>query len=108
MVCFIQEDLVIEEVCIDYRIHPRIIGSKGRNVGRLMDEFHVEIKFPGRSAEDRSLVVVSGREEDVADCVDHLRSLEDEYVNGLGFPFNEFLHLKCFEMVDFVLSVFCI
>lgn len=74
------EDLVIEEVCIDYRIHPRIIGSKGRNVGRLMDEFHVEIKFPGRSAEDRSLVVVSGREEDVADCVDHLRSLEDEYL----------------------------
>lgn len=70
-----------------------------------MDEFHVEIKFPARNAEDRSLVVVSGREEDVADCVDHLRSLEDEYVNGLRFPFNEFLHLKCFDTIDFV---FCI
>lgn len=106
--CFMQEDLVVEEVSIDHRIHPRIIGSKGRNVGRLMEEFRVEIKFPGRSAEDRSLVVVSGREDDVADCVDHLRNLEDEYVSVLRFPFNEFLHAECFDTIDFVLSVFCV
>src|SRR5688572_1253062 len=49
-----------------------------------MEEFHVDIKFPGRDAEDTNLVVISGREEDVSDCREHLLNLEEEYVSCLA------------------------
>lgn len=84
----------MEEVSIDHRIHSRLIGSKGRGIHRIMDEFKVDIRFPGRDAKDPNLVVITGTEDAVLECREHLLNLEEEYVSTCS------LHFSClyFEM----------
>jgi len=69
-----------EEVRIDRRVHSRLIGAKGRAISKIMDEFKVDIRMPGREAEDPDVVIINGRPDDVDDCRHHLLNLEDEYV----------------------------
>lgn len=46
-----------------------------------MEDYNVEIRFPRQSDPDPNLVAVSGTSEDaVYDCIDHLRNLEEEYL----------------------------
>jgi len=75
-----QEEMVSLEVRIDHRVHSRLIGARGRAISKIMDEYKVDIRMPGRDGEDPDLVVISGREEDVQDCKSHLLNLEEEYV----------------------------
>jgi len=77
------EDMYTEEVRIDHRVHSRLIGSKGRAISKVMDDFKVDIRMPGRDADDVDLVVISGREDDVLDCRDHLLNLEEEYLQDV-------------------------
>lgn len=65
------------EVEIDPRIHRRIIGLKGKNVRKLMDQFKVEIRIPKGSA----VAVITGPEENCEACKEHLLMLEEEYVS---------------------------
>jgi len=46
-----------------------------------MDQFKVDIRMPGRDAEEPDLVIIEGQEEDVQDCREHLLNLEEEYVS---------------------------
>ncbi|KFM62860.1 Vigilin, partial [Stegodyphus mimosarum] len=73
-----QEDMYKEEVQIDSRIHSRIIGTRGRNVLKIMDMYKVDIRFPRPSDPDPDLVVIQGAEDDVLDAKDHLLNLEEE------------------------------
>ncbi|ESN93671.1 hypothetical protein HELRODRAFT_180766 [Helobdella robusta] len=77
------ESTVHEELRIDNRVHPRIIGSKGRSVHKLMEDFNVDIKFPAKDSMDKDLIVVSGQKKDVELCCDHLMNLEDEYIQKI-------------------------
>lgn len=77
------EDLHSVEVHIDHRIHSRLIGSRGRAISKLMEDFKVDIRMPGRDAEDPDLIVLTGREDDVLDCRDHLLNLEEEYLQDV-------------------------
>jgi hypothetical protein len=72
-----------EEVLIDYRVHPRIIGAKGRAIIKIMEDFKVDVRFAGPDAEDRDLVTITGLEDNVFDCKDHLQNLEEEYLQEL-------------------------
>lgn len=74
-------DMVKEEVSIDSRVHSRLIGSRGRNIKKIMDEFKVDIKFPRNEDSDPNLVTITGNEENVAEAKDHLLNLEEEYVS---------------------------
>lgn len=66
---------------IDYRVHSRLIGAKGRNIRKIMNEFVVDIKFPRRTDPDKNLVTIMGSEGNVADAKDHLLNLTEEYVS---------------------------
>ncbi|RCN39176.1 KH domain protein [Ancylostoma caninum] len=69
-----------QEVSIDAGFHPRMIGVRGKNLKKLMEDFGVEIRFP-RDAADPNLVIIAGKSEDaVYDCIDHLRAEEEEYL----------------------------
>ena len=67
------ESMIKEEVHIDPRIHSMIIGKRGRSIRKIMDDFKVDIRLPRDGDEDPSLVVISGDEEAVLDCIDHLK-----------------------------------
>lgn len=45
---------------LDSRCHPRIIGARGKNVRKLMEDFGVEIRFPRSEGADPDLVTVCG------------------------------------------------
>lgn len=72
-----------EEVYINAAVHSRLIGSKGRNIRKIMDEFKVDIKFPRKTDPDPNIVTIVGTEENVADAKDRLLNLEEEYVSLL-------------------------
>lgn len=69
------------QVELDYRVHNRIIGGRGAQVRRLMEEFKVDIRFPRSSDENKNLVEITGGEDDCYDCRDELLNLEEEYVS---------------------------
>ena len=75
------ESQTTREVKIDARIHPRLIGTRGKNIGIIMKKFGVDIKFPRSSDPDPNLVTISGQEEDVDAAADHILNLEEEYVS---------------------------
>lgn len=74
-------EMVKEVVFIDARVHSRLIGSRGRNIRKVMDDFKVDIKFPRNEDADPNLVTITGYEENVLEAKDHLLNLEEEYVS---------------------------
>lgn len=75
-------DLVRENVRVDSRIHARLIGQRGRNIHKIMDEYKVEIKFP-KQGEDPDNITIIGAAEAVADAKDHIMNLEIEFMDDL-------------------------
>nr|CAD7393549.1 unnamed protein product [Timema cristinae] len=76
-------DMVKEEVSIDSRVHSRLIGARGRNIRKIMEQFNVDIKFPRNTDPDLNIVTVIGTEENVMDTKDHLLNLEEEYLQDV-------------------------
>ncbi|XP_053378526.1 vigilin-like [Mercenaria mercenaria] len=78
----IKEDMVHIEVKVDHRIHPRIIGQKGRGVRKIQEDFKVDLRFP-RGNDNPDIIVISGAEDDVYDCKDHLLNIEEEFLQDV-------------------------
>ncbi len=73
---------VSQEITIDNRIHSRLIGQKGKAIAKIMEKFKVDVKFNGR---DSDVVIVKGPSaESVEDCCDHLKNLEEEYLQEVS------------------------
>lgn len=78
------ESLISQEISLDVRFHPRLIGTRGKNRKKIEDEFGVEIRMPARNDPNPDLVVVSGQNEDaVYDCCDKLRIMEEDYISEM-------------------------
>ncbi|KAI5637986.1 KH domain-containing protein [Phthorimaea operculella] len=71
-----------EEVDIDPRVHRRLIGLRGKNIRRIMDEYKVDIRFPKN--QDDSLVIIAGDEDNVLDAKEHLLNLAEEYLQDVS------------------------
>ncbi|CAB3411378.1 unnamed protein product [Caenorhabditis bovis] len=73
--------LFTQEISLDSRYHPRLIGARGRNLKKVMEDFNVEIRLPRQGAQDPNLVIIAGKDEnDVYDCIDMLRAEEEEFL----------------------------
>jgi predicted PilT family ATPase len=77
------DNMVTEEVNLDHRVHPRLIGGRGRAIRKVMDDYKVDIKFPSRDSDNPDLVLITGSEDNVLDCKDHLLNLEEEYLQDV-------------------------
>jgi predicted PilT family ATPase len=75
------ESLTEEAVPVDARVHPRIIGQRGRSVRKIMDDFKVEIRFAKPSDPDPNLVFITGDQENVLDAKETILNLEHEFVS---------------------------
>ncbi|XP_072387521.1 vigilin [Diabrotica undecimpunctata] len=73
-------ELVKEEISIDSNVHSRLIGARGRNIRKIMEDFNVDIKFPRDGDTDENLVIITGQEESVLEAKDHLLNLAEEYL----------------------------
>ncbi|CAG2229559.1 Vigilin [Mytilus edulis] len=74
------EEMTSIECKLDHRVHPRIIGAKGKNIRKLMDDFKVDIRFPRGPEENPDIIYISGGEDDCYDCRDHLLNIEEEFL----------------------------
>ncbi|XP_055686275.1 vigilin [Lutzomyia longipalpis] len=77
-------NLAKETVEVDVRIYPRLIGQRGRNIRRIMDEFKVEVKFPKTGDANPNVVTIVGNEDAVAECKDYILNLEEEYLQDVA------------------------
>ncbi|KAG1666666.1 Vigilin [Nymphon striatum] len=77
------EDMISEEFLIDNHVHSRLIGSRGRNIRKIMDQFKVDIRFPRDTDTNRDTVIITGGEDNVAEAKDHLLNLEEEYMQDI-------------------------
>ena len=50
-------------------------------VRKIMDDFNVDIRFPCSDAPDPDIVTITGEENAVYDCKEHLLNLQEEYVS---------------------------
>lgn len=80
------DNLTKEEVDIDSRVHSRLIGGRGRNIRKVMDDFRVDIKFPRNDDPNPNLVIISGQEDNVFEAKEHLLNLAEEYVSSFCRP----------------------
>lgn len=75
------ENMIFQEIELDHRFHPRLIGQRGRNLRKVQDEFKVEIRLPRSGDANPDLVVISGKkEDDVLDCISKLRQMEEDFM----------------------------
>jgi predicted PilT family ATPase len=77
------EDMVTAEVEVDHRIHSRLIGARGRAIRTIMNDFKVDIKFPNKESGNPDIVSITGAEDDVYDCKDHILNLAEEYMQDV-------------------------
>lgn len=77
-------ELVHEQVDVDYRVHARLIGQRGRNIHKIMEEYKVEIRFP-KQGEDANpnAITIFGSPEAVSEAKDHILNLEEEYMEDI-------------------------
>jgi len=78
------ESQVHEEVHIDPGVHSMIIGKRGRSIRKIMDDYKVDIRLPRPGDDDPSLVIISGDDDSVQDCIDHLKLLEEEHIQDVA------------------------
>ena len=70
------------ELSIDPRLHPRLIGAKGKSLRKLVDAFPgVDVRFAGHGAADPGVVTVTGPPAPVEACRQRLQELADELVS---------------------------
>lgn len=76
-------DLTKEDIDVDVRIHSRLIGSKGRNIRKIMDQYKVDIKFARSSDPNPNIVTIMGQPDDVEECKEHLLNTVEEYMQDV-------------------------
>ena len=74
------ESMVKMEVNIDAKVHSMIIGRGGKSIRNIMEKYKVDIRLPRAGDEDPSLVVVSGDQDACEDCIDHLKIMEEDFI----------------------------
>lgn len=99
------------QVELDSRVHNRIIGGRGAQVRKIMEQFKVDVRFPRASDENKDLVEITGDEDDCYDCRDELLNLEEEYVSHppsihLSYPapvfhFSNISHCSSYQTLVF-------
>lgn len=78
------DEMVSDSIEIENSVHSRLIGSKGRNIKKIMDQYKVEIKFPRQSDSNPNLVVITGLQENVDDVKDVLLNFAEEYLQDIN------------------------
>lgn len=75
-------ELVREVIEVDSRVHARLIGQRGRNIHKIMEDYKVEVRFP-KQGEDPNGITIIGSPDGVSEAKDHILNLEEEYLEDL-------------------------
>lgn len=56
-----QEQQITKEVIVDRRVHPRLIGQRGRQIRNIMADYKVDVRFCNESDPNPDMIVITGK-----------------------------------------------
>merc|ERR1719495_2386961 len=66
-------------VNVDPEYHPKIIGRKGAVIGKLRDDYKVNIQLPRKEADCQEVITITGLEEDANAAKDEILKIVGQY-----------------------------
>lgn len=72
--------MIKEEIRIDTRVHSRLIGARGRNIRKIMEDHKVDIRFPRKTGDTDLITIIGANAENVEEARITLENLQEEYV----------------------------
>jgi len=76
-----EESKVIQEIQIDNKVKSRIIGFQGKALAKIQEKFKVDIDISSRQSD--TVIVKGNTQEQVDDACDHLKNLEEEFLQDV-------------------------
>jgi polyribonucleotide nucleotidyltransferase len=76
------EKTVSKQISLNYHVHGHIIGSHGKTIHKIMNQFQVDIKFPPKGSSNLS-ITVTGLPNKVTNAIDHIFKLEKYYLSAI-------------------------
>lgn len=83
------DGLYKETLEVNSSVHNRLIGQRGRNIRKIMEDFKVDIKFPKEGDANPNEIVIIGKEEDVENAREHILCLEEEYLQDVNYSIRQ-------------------
>lgn len=75
-----------EELHVDPKHHPKIIGRRGAVITKIRTDFDVNIQFPDRNSEEQDKIVIQGYADKVMGAKEAIEKLVRELVCMLFLP----------------------
>ncbi|XP_021963131.1 vigilin isoform X2 [Folsomia candida] len=75
----------IVRVQVDPEFHPKIIGKQGAVIGKIRDQFNVNIQLPRRDSEEQDVIVITGYEADANNAKEEILGIVNELVQREKF-----------------------
>ena len=60
-------------------MHSRLIGQRGKTIAKVMEKYHVDIRFPRDKSSN--VITITGLEENVEDAKEDLLTKADDFVS---------------------------
>jgi polyribonucleotide nucleotidyltransferase len=70
----------VVKVQVDPEFHPKIIGKQGAVIGKIRDDFKVNIQLPRKGDEEQDVITITGYESDANKAKDEILSIVNELV----------------------------
>ncbi|XP_055371640.1 vigilin [Condylostylus longicornis] len=83
------KELYKETVEVNSTVHNRLIGQRGRNIRKIMEDYKVDIKFPKEGDPNPNAIVIIGKEDDVENAREHILCLEEEYLQDVNYTIQQ-------------------
>ena len=75
------EEQITVDVEIDHRVHSRLIGQRGKTIAKVMEKYHVDIRFPRDKSSN--VITITGLEENVEDAKEDLLTKADDFMEDV-------------------------
>ncbi|XP_050997789.1 vigilin-like [Acomys russatus] len=76
------EKTVFKEITLNHQVRDKIIGYGGKNIHKIMEEFHVDIRLPPKGSWNPNITVI-GLPCNVEAAIDHISHLEKYYLSAV-------------------------
>jgi len=70
------------KVQVDPEFHPKIIGKQGAVIGKIRDQFKVNIQLPRKNEPDQDIITITGYEDAANQARDEILSIVNALVSN--------------------------
>ncbi|XP_052601863.1 vigilin-like [Peromyscus californicus insignis] len=75
------EKTVSKEIPLNYQVRGNIIGFRGKNIHKIMDQYQVDIRLPPKGSYNPN-ITLTGLPDNVQKAIEHILNLEKYYLSA--------------------------